>query len=103
MKWFKRKTKPVEHRWNLVDPTPPPEAVDGPPPDPPPMGGPPQRLIDILLEVLDDLELSIRFGAPERALFIGFVWAQRRHYILRGKETWQDQKIPPIGDIRWRK
>jgi hypothetical protein len=52
-----------------------------------------------LKKVLDNLELAVRMADYELCVFIGFVWSQRSEYILKGEETWNDQKIrdPQFG------
>lgn len=59
------------------------------------------EVIDVLLEVLDDVELSVRMGDIERLHKVAFVWSQRRDYLLTGRETWDDQRIgrPHAADI----
>lgn len=49
----------------------------------------------LLLEILDDAELSLRMGNFNRMSKVIFVWSQRREHLLAGEETWADQRIGP--------
>lgn len=51
---------------------------------------------DLLLEVLDDAESSLRMGNFKRMSKVIFVWSQRRDHLLAGEETWADQNIGPL-------
>lgn len=51
----------------------------------------------VMLDVLNDLESSVRMGDLPRCSFIAFVWSQRRDHLLAGEETWADQRIPDVS------